>query len=39
LWRGLTMGMLLSIPMIIVGAILIVRAWRGGTPEPIQKSI
>ena len=39
LWRGLTMGMLLSIPMIIVGAILIVRAWRGETPAPIQKSI
>jgi phosphatidylglycerol---prolipoprotein diacylglyceryl transferase len=38
LWGGLTMGMLLSVPMIIVGAILIVRAWRGGTPEPIQKS-
>lgn len=39
LWGGLTMGMLLSVPMIIVGAILIVRAWRRGAPEPIQKSI
>lgn len=38
LWGGLTMGMLLSVPMIIVGGILIARAWRGGTPAPIQKS-
>src|SRR6186713_254698 len=28
LWGGLTMGMLLSVPMIIAGAILIVAAWR-----------
>jgi phosphatidylglycerol:prolipoprotein diacylglycerol transferase len=28
LWGGLTMGMLLSVPMLIVGAILIARAWR-----------
>lgn len=28
LWGGLTMGMLLSVPMLIAGAILIVRAWR-----------
>jgi phosphatidylglycerol---prolipoprotein diacylglyceryl transferase len=28
LWGGLTMGMLLSVPMLIVGAVLIVRAWR-----------
>ncbi len=28
LWGGLTMGMLLSVPMIIAGAILIVVAWR-----------
>jgi phosphatidylglycerol---prolipoprotein diacylglyceryl transferase len=28
LWGGLTMGMLLSVPMIIAGAILIVMAWR-----------
>jgi phosphatidylglycerol---prolipoprotein diacylglyceryl transferase len=39
LWGGLTMGMLLSVPMIVVGAILIVRAWRRGAPAPIQKSI
>lgn len=28
LWGGLTMGMLLSLPMIIAGLILIVQAWR-----------
>ena len=28
LWGGLTMGMLLSVPMILAGAILIVNAWR-----------
>src|SRR6201996_3403232 len=28
LWRGLTMGMLLSVPMIIAGIIIIVMAWR-----------
>ena len=28
LWGGLTMGMLLSLPMIVAGIILIVRAWR-----------
>jgi phosphatidylglycerol---prolipoprotein diacylglyceryl transferase len=39
LWGGLTMGMLLSVPMIIAGAILIMMAWRRKTPEHIQKSI
>jgi phosphatidylglycerol:prolipoprotein diacylglycerol transferase len=39
LWGGLTMGMLLSIPMIIVGAILIMMAWRRKAPEHIQTSI
>jgi phosphatidylglycerol:prolipoprotein diacylglycerol transferase len=39
LWGGLTMGMLLSIPMIIVGTILIMMARRRRAPEPIQKSI
>ena len=39
LWGGLTMGMLLSVPMIIVGAILIMMAWRREAPAPIQKSI
>jgi phosphatidylglycerol:prolipoprotein diacylglycerol transferase len=33
LWGGLTMGMLLSIPMLIVGMILVVLAVRRGTPE------
>jgi phosphatidylglycerol---prolipoprotein diacylglyceryl transferase len=35
LWGGLTMGMLLSIPMIIAGAIIIVGAWRRKTAEPV----
>ena len=39
LWGGLTMGMLLSVPMIIAGAILIMMAWRRKVPEHIQKSI
>jgi len=38
LWRGLTMGMLLSVPMIIAGAILVVLAWRRA-PAHLQKSI
>jgi phosphatidylglycerol:prolipoprotein diacylglycerol transferase len=38
LWGGLTMGMLLSVPMIIAGAILMVMAWRKA-PEHSQKSI
>src|SRR6266567_3728533 len=38
LWGGLTMGMLLSVPMIIAGAILMVKAWRK-PPERLQKSI
>jgi phosphatidylglycerol:prolipoprotein diacylglycerol transferase len=39
LWGGLTMGMLLSVPMIIAGAILIMMAWRRKAVEHIQKSI
>ena len=39
LWGGLTMGMLLSVPMIIAGAILIVMAWRRNVPDHMQKSI
>jgi phosphatidylglycerol:prolipoprotein diacylglycerol transferase len=39
LWGGLTMGMLLSVPMIIAGAILIVIAWRRKTPDHAEKSI
>jgi phosphatidylglycerol---prolipoprotein diacylglyceryl transferase len=31
LWGGLTMGMLLSVPMVIAGAIMIVMTWRRGT--------
>jgi phosphatidylglycerol:prolipoprotein diacylglycerol transferase len=38
LWGGLTMGMLLSIPMIIAGLILIVQAWRK-TPTPESKPV
>src|ERR1700716_3337897 len=34
LWGGLTMGMLLSVPMIIAGVILIVLAWRRPAPTP-----
>jgi len=36
LWGGLTMGMLLSIPMLLVGLILIVLAVRRGAPAPIE---
>jgi len=39
LWGGLTMGMLLSVPMIIAGATLIMMAWRRKAPEHIQTSI
>ncbi len=35
LWGGLTMGMLLSVPMIIAGAILIVVAWRRTPPKQL----
>jgi phosphatidylglycerol:prolipoprotein diacylglycerol transferase len=33
LWGGLTMGMLLSVPMVIAGAIIIVAAWRRKSPD------
>jgi phosphatidylglycerol:prolipoprotein diacylglycerol transferase len=39
LWGGLTMGMLLSAPMIIAGAIIIVMAWRRQTPKPTPNSV
>ncbi len=39
LWGGLTMGMLLSVPMIIVGAIIIVLAWRRNAPKHRAESI
>jgi phosphatidylglycerol---prolipoprotein diacylglyceryl transferase len=34
LWGGLTMGMLLSVPMLIAGAILIVSSWRRPASRP-----
>src|ERR1700749_606633 len=34
LWGGLTMGMLLSVPMIFAGAILSVKAWRSEASTP-----
>jgi phosphatidylglycerol:prolipoprotein diacylglycerol transferase len=33
LWGGLTMGMLLSFPMVIAGIIIIVMAWRRKQPN------
>jgi phosphatidylglycerol:prolipoprotein diacylglycerol transferase len=39
LWRGLTMGMLLSVPMLIAGAFLIVRAWRKPEQHQIAPSV
>jgi phosphatidylglycerol:prolipoprotein diacylglycerol transferase len=33
LWGGLTMGMLLSVPMVIVGVIIIVWSWRHASPR------
>ncbi|MCA1456194.1 prolipoprotein diacylglyceryl transferase [Bradyrhizobium sp. BRP22] len=39
LWRGLTMGMLLSVPMVIVGIIMVVMAWRRRAPQPVPSSI
>jgi phosphatidylglycerol---prolipoprotein diacylglyceryl transferase len=39
LWGGLTMGMLLSVPMIVAGAILVVLAWRRKVPDHAEKSI
>jgi phosphatidylglycerol---prolipoprotein diacylglyceryl transferase len=39
LWGGLTMGMLLSVPMILAGAILIVMARRRETREQMQEPV
>ena len=39
LWGGLTMGMLLSVPMIIAGAIIIVVAWRRKMPRQVPNPI
>jgi phosphatidylglycerol:prolipoprotein diacylglycerol transferase len=36
LWGGLTMGMLLSVPMVIAGAVIIVMAWRRKPRTPVQ---
>ena len=38
LWGGLTMGMLLSVPMIFAGAIIIIAAWRREARTPQQDS-
>src|SRR5579864_6929769 len=38
LWHGLTMGMLLSAPMVIAGVVIIVVAWRRGMPKPESNS-
>jgi phosphatidylglycerol---prolipoprotein diacylglyceryl transferase len=37
LWGGLTMGMLLSMPMVIAGAIIIVWAWRHKAPIQLEQ--
>jgi phosphatidylglycerol---prolipoprotein diacylglyceryl transferase len=39
LWGGLTMGMLLSVPMIFAGAIIIVTAWRREARTPQNSEI
>jgi phosphatidylglycerol:prolipoprotein diacylglycerol transferase len=39
LWGGLTMGMLLSVPMIIAGAIIMVAALRRKMPKPISNPV
>jgi phosphatidylglycerol:prolipoprotein diacylglycerol transferase len=39
LWGGLTLGMLLSVPMIIAGAIIIVVAWRRRMPKQVPNPI
>ena len=36
LWGGLTMGTLLSVPMIIAGAIIILMAMRRKSPDKVQ---
>jgi phosphatidylglycerol:prolipoprotein diacylglycerol transferase len=38
LWGGMTMGMLLSIPMVIIGAIMVSMAWRGKFPKHVAKA-
>lgn len=34
LWGGLTMGMLLSVPMVIVGVVVMITTWRRGRVTP-----
>ena len=36
LWGGLTMGMLLSVPMVIAGIIIMVWAWRHPAPKHVE---
>jgi phosphatidylglycerol---prolipoprotein diacylglyceryl transferase len=36
LWGGLTMGMLLSVPMVIAGVIIMVWAWRHPAPKHVE---
>jgi phosphatidylglycerol:prolipoprotein diacylglycerol transferase len=33
LWGGLTMGMILSVPMVIAGATIMFLAWRRKSPD------
>jgi phosphatidylglycerol---prolipoprotein diacylglyceryl transferase len=39
LWGGLTMGMLLSVPMVIAGGIIIVMAWRRKVPKQLPNTV
>jgi phosphatidylglycerol:prolipoprotein diacylglycerol transferase len=39
LWGGLTMGMLLSVPMVIVGIVIMVAAARRTAPSPVTRTI
>jgi phosphatidylglycerol---prolipoprotein diacylglyceryl transferase len=39
LWGGLTMGTLLSLPMIIAGAIIIAAAWRRKAAKPVRPPV
>jgi phosphatidylglycerol:prolipoprotein diacylglycerol transferase len=36
LWGGLTMGMILSVPMVIAGGIIMFSAWRRKAPEKVE---
>jgi phosphatidylglycerol:prolipoprotein diacylglycerol transferase len=36
LWGGLTMGMILSVPMVIAGATIMLSAWRRKAPEKVE---